>query len=214
MGQKVNPIGFRLGIIFGWKSRWFAPKGEYVTYMLEDKKIREFLEKQLESAGLVDVEIERSVKSIKVRLHVARPGVVIGRGGSNLELLKKQLSHLLHINPNDPKGQKIVLDDIVEVKDADTSAKLIVKRIIEQLNKRFPHRKAINQAMERAMGSGAKGVKIVLSGRIGGAEIGRREKYSQGTVPTQTLRSNIDYYEEPAKTKSGYVGIKVWVCKK
>ncbi|HAU99042.1 MAG: 30S ribosomal protein S3 [Microgenomates group bacterium GW2011_GWF2_45_18] len=211
MGQKVNPISFRMGNLFSWGSRWFADKETYGKYVREDKKIRDFLEDRVKSAGVVRVEIERSVNAIKVRLHVARPGVVIGRGGSHLEELKLDLAKLLHINMNDRKGQKIVIDDIVEVKNPEIQAKLIVERIAEQLIKRFPHRRAVQQAMEKAMNAGAKGIKIVLAGRIAGAEIGRREKYAQGTVPTQTLRAHIDYFEMPAKTKSGYVGIKVWV---
>jgi len=213
MGQKVNPLSFRLGNLFTWSSRWFADKNTYYKYVHEDKKIRDFIQERLKMAGVVKIEIERSVNALKVRLYVSRPGVVIGRGGANLEQLKLDLAKLLKINPEDRKGQKIVIDDIVEIQNPDTYAKLIVERIIDQLLKRFPHRRAVMQAMDRAMTSGAKGIKIVLSGRIAGAEIGRREKYSKGKVPTQTLRANIDYFEQPAKTKSGYVGIKVWVFK-
>jgi small subunit ribosomal protein S3 len=211
VGQKVNPTSFRMGNLFTWGSRWFADKTTYSKYLLEDKKIRDFLDPKLRSAGLVKVEIERSLNATKVRLFVSRPGVVIGRGGANLDQLKQDLAKMLKINLSDPKGQKLVIDDIVEVKSPDLSARLIVERISDQLAKRFPHRNAVNQAIDRAMDAGAKGAKIVLSGRIGGAEISRREKYSKGKVPTQTLRSNIDYFEAPAYTKSGYVGIKVWV---
>ncbi len=211
MGQKVNPISFRLGNLFTWNSTWFADEKSYSKQLLEDKKIRNFLEPRLKTAGLVKVEIERSINATKIRLYVARPGVVIGKGGSHLEELKEALAKELKVNLRDPKGQKLVIDDIVEVKNPDLSAKLIVERVIEQLIKRMPHRRVVSQTLERAMESGAKGIKIVLTGRVGGAEIGRREKYSRGTVPTQTLRANIDYFEAPAATKSGYVGIKVWV---
>jgi len=211
VGQKVNPISFRLGNLFTWNSTWFADEKSYSKQLLEDKKIRNFLEPRLKTAGLVKVEIERSINATKIRLYVARPGVVIGKGGSHLEELKEALAKELKVNLRDPKGQKLVIDDIVEVKNPDLSAKLIVERVIEQLIKRMPHRRVVSQTLERAMESGAKGIKIVLTGRVGGAEIGRREKYSRGTVPTQTLRANIDYFEAPAATKSGYVGIKVWV---
>jgi len=213
MGQKINPTGFRIGNTFGWKSTWFAEPRQYSVRVLEDKKIRNFFEKNLSNAGLDRIEIERSINAIKIRLHVSRPGVVIGRGGANLELLKNQLARLLKINPNDPKGMKVAIDEIVEVKQPDLSAKFVTERIIDQLNKRFPHRRAVSQALERVMNAGAKGVKIQLSGRIGGAEIARREKYALGSVPTQTLRAVIDYYEHPAHTKSGTVGIKVWIYK-
>ncbi len=213
MGQKVNPTSFRLGNLFTWGSRWFADKQTYGKYLLEDKDIRDFLEPKLKSAGLVKVEIERSLNAVKIKLFVSRPGVVIGRGGANLEELKKDLAKALKVNLNDPKGNKLVIDDIVEVKNPDTSAKLVAERISDQLIKRFPGRTAAMQAIGRSMDAGAKGIKIMLSGRIGGAEIARHEKYSRGTVPTQTLRANIDYFEMPARTKSGYVGIKVWIYK-
>lgn len=211
MGQKVNPISFRLGNLFTWNARWYADKKSYGKQLLEDKKIRDFLEPRLKSAGLVKIEIERSINATKVRLYVARPGVVIGKGGSHLDELKQALAKELKVNLRDPKGQKLVIDDIVEVKSPDLSAKLIAERISEQLIKRMPHRRVISQTIERAMDSGAKGIKIQVSGRVGGAEIGRREKYSRGSVPTQTLRGHIDYFEMPSATKSGYVGIKVWV---
>ncbi len=213
MGQKVHPTGFRIGNTFTWKSTWFAGPADYAKRVLEDKKIRVFFESKLASAGLDRIEIERSINVIKIKLHVSRPGVVIGRGGSNLELLKTELARLLKINPRDPKGMKVSIDEIIEVKQPDLSAKFVVERITDQMIKRYPHRRAVSQALERVMAAGAKGVKIQLSGRVGGAEIGRREKYFLGTVPTQTLRSNIDYYEAPAHTKSGTVGIKVWINK-
>lgn len=211
MGQKTHPTGFRIGNTFTWKSTWFANSTQYAARVLEDKKIRDFFQQRLGNAGIDRIDIERSINAIKIRLHVSRPGVVIGRGGSNLELLKIDLARMLKINPKDPKGMKVSIDEIVEVKNPDLSAKFVVERIADQLVKRYPHRRAVSQALERVMNAGAKGVKIQLSGRIGGAEIGRNEKYFQGSVPTQTLRAVIDYYESPAHTKSGCVGIKVWI---
>lgn len=213
MGQKVNPTGFRIGNLFTWSSRWYADPKNYKTAMLEDIKLREFLMAKLKPAGITLVEIERSAKKIKVKIHVSRPGVVIGRGGANLEQLKKDAIKLLDLNPKDPNSPNLEIDDIMEVKKPDTSAQLILDRLQDQLSKRYPHRRAVSMALDRAMNAGAKGIKIVLSGRISGAEIGRTEKYVKGTVPTQTLRANIDYAQAPSLTKSGYVGIKVWVHK-
>lgn len=212
MGQKVNPTGFRLGSTFTWKSRWFAGKDDYSDRVVEDHKLRKFLNNKLESAGLVQVDIERSLTAIKVILYVSRPGVVIGKGGSNLELVKKEIERILNVSKN--KKDKVKIDlRVEEVKKPDLSAKLVAERISNQLQKRYPHRRAVNQALEKVMQAGAKGVKIALSGRIGGAEIGRTEKYFEGSVPTQTIRANIDYYQAPASTRSGYVGIKVWINK-
>lgn len=212
MGQKVNPTGFRLGKIFTWKSRWFASKDHYADQVLEDHKVRELLNSKLANAGLVSVDIERSLTRIKIILSVARPGVVIGKGGKNLEEIKKAVEKVINLS-RDKKQQKRVELKVEEVKEPDLSAKLVAQKIVTQLVGRYPHRRAISQALERVMSAGAKGVKIQLSGRINGAEIGRSEKYFKGSVPTQTLRANIDYYETPAKTRSGYVGIKVWIYK-
>lgn len=213
MGQKVHPHSFRLGYLYDWNSRWYADSDNYKANMLEDMKVREYLFNKLKSAGITKVDIARSVKKISIKIYVSRPGVVIGRGGSNLEQLKNDLTTLLKINPKDPKAQKLELDDIVEVKQPDASAQLIVERIKDQLSKRYPHRRAVSMALDKAIQSGAQGIKIVLSGRIAGAEIGRTEKYTKGSVPTQTLRADIDYAQSPALTKSGYVGVKVWVYK-
>jgi len=212
MGQKVNPINFRTGGIFNWKSLWFASKADYADKVLEDYRLREYLEASLANAGLVDVEIKRSINKLLVILYVARPGVVIGKGGTNLEKVKKGVERLINVSKEKRDKARIEIK-VEEVKKPDLSAKLVVERIISQLLARYPHRRAVSQAMEKVMAAGAKGVKIQLSGRIAGAEIGRSEKYFQGSVPTQTLRANIDYYETPAKTRSGYVGIKVWIYK-
>jgi small subunit ribosomal protein S3 len=209
MGQKVHPFGFRLGFLYRWKSLWYSSPKTYQQQVLEDYRLRQLLETKLLSAGITQVEIERSINTIKITLLVSRPGVVIGRGGSNLEQLKKEITKFLG-KADDGKAKKIEIE-VKEVKDPDLSAKLVLDRIIDQLEKRYPHRRAVSQAMSRVMGSGAKGIKVIFSGRIGGAEIGRTEKYEEGTVPTQTLRADIDYAERPALTKSGYVGIKVYI---
>ncbi len=211
MGQKVNPIGFRLGNYVNWKSLWYAEDSKYSQNVLSDFKLRKYLNDKLKNAGVVEVSIERSITALKITLHVSRPGVVIGRGGANLEEVKKAVEKLLKQMKADPKI-KVELR-VEEIKEPNLSAKLVLERIAEQLAKRYPHRRAVQQALEKVMGSGAKGVKIVLAGRIEGAEISRTEQYAQGSVPTQTLRANIDYAEAPSYTKSGYVGIKVWIYK-
>lgn len=211
MGQKVNPTGFRIGVIYPWVSRWHAStKKEYSDQVLEDFTIRQYVQKKLGNAGVVRTEIERSLTMIKLIITVSRPGVVIGKGGTNLESVKKELEQV--VNTGKPRNQKQKIDlRIEEATHPDLSAKLVAERISQQLGKRFPHRRAVSQALEKVMQAGAKGIKISLAGRIGGAEISRTEKYAQGSVPTQTLRADIDYFHEPALTRSGYVGIKVWI---
>jgi len=211
MGQKVNPIGFRLEAVKNspeWQSSWFANARRYPIFLLEDKKIRDFLQKRIYSAGIVSTKIERSVKKIKITLIVSRPGLVIGRGGKELESLKKDIQKLL----NKTNGKQSVEIQVEEFKHADLSAKLVAEKIAYQLSKRMPYRRVVLSAMEKSMSSGAKGIKIVLSGRINGAEIGRREKFSQGKVPLSTIRSKIDYHECPSLTRSGYIGVKVYLC--
>lgn len=210
MGQKVNPIGYRVGVTLPASSTWYADKTQYSQLLLQDKKLRALLNKELENAGLVKTNIERSVNVLKIIIHVSRPGVVIGKGGTSLDALKKKIEAIIE----NKKGEKTKIDlKVEEVKKPDASSKLVAERIASQLIKRFPHRRAISQALEKAMTAGALGIKIQLSGRIGGAEISRSEKYFQGSIPTQTLKANIDYYEMPIHTKSGYVGIKVWINK-
>ena len=203
MGQKVNPKSFRLGSLYSWSSNWYAKKGDYAKFLVEDTKLRGWLFERLKLAGITEVKIDRSINTVKVTLSVARPGVVIGRGGSGLEELKKAIVTRL-------KSPKLELQ-VVEVKNPDLSARLIGLRLADQLLRRYPHRRAIAQILEKTMASGAKGVKIMLAGRINGAEISRKEKYFKGSMPLSTLRSDIDYFEQPAFTKAGYVGIKVWV---
>lgn len=212
MGQKVHPTGFRLGSTFTWKSRWFADQDKYADKVLEDFKLRQYFKQKLATAGLVSVDIERSLTALKVFIHVAKPGVVIGKGGTNLEEVKKEVNQLVNVGKEKKNHVKIDLR-VEEVLKPDLSAKLVAERIAGQLEKRYPHRRAVAQALEKVTQAGAKGVKIVLSGRIGGADIGRTEKYFEGSVPTQKLRANIDYHQVPAHTRSGYVGIKVWVYK-
>ncbi len=212
MGQKVHPFGFRLGPLYTWKSRWFASSpAQYKKQTLEDHSLRQYLHDRLKQAGLTEVVIERSINTLTIVLHVSRPGVVIGRGGANLEQLKKDV--MTHLNlKEDAKTTKVEIK-VEEEKNPDIQAQLIINRLIDQLEHRYPHRRAVSQALEKAIAAGAKGIKIILSGRINGAEIGRTEKFTQGTVPTQTLRADIDYAEKPALTKSGFVGIKVYVYK-
>ncbi len=212
MGQKVNPTLMRIGGIFNWKSLWFAEKDHYSDNVLEDYRLRQYLEEKLSNAGVVDISIKRSISKLTLIIEVARPGVVIGKAGQNLEKIKADVDRIVNASKIKKEKSRIELK-IEEVKKPDLSAKLVAERIIGQLIARYPHRRAVKQAMERVMGAGAKGVKIQLSGRIDGAEISRSEKYFEGSVPTQTLRANIDYYEQPAKTRSGYVGIKVWIYK-
>lgn len=208
MGQKIHPVGFRMGIGALWQSRWFAHGSKYQQYVSEDLKIRELLLKKLRPAGVASVEIERAVNKLKVIIQVSRPGVLIGRGGAGLTDLKKFLMKELKIK-NDNSLEIVPM----ELKAADLSAYLVAQSVAEQLTRRLPAQRVMNQAIERAIRSGAKGVRVVLSGRIGGAEIARREWKSQGTMPLHTLRANIDFAAYPAMTKSGYVGVKVWINK-
>lgn len=208
MGQKIHPIGFRLGFTATWQSRWFADAKKYQQFLAEDIKIRKLLMKKLRPAGITKVEIERAANKIKVIIFVSRPGILIGRGGSGLTELKKFL--LRELNIKDENSLEIVPMDI---KSPDLSAYLVAQNIAEQLIKRLSAARVMNQAMDRVMRAGAKGVKVVLSGRIGGAEIARRESKFRGSIPLHTLRSDIDFSIYPALTKSGYVGVKVWINK-
>lgn len=208
MGQKIHPVGFRMGIGATWKSRWFASGTKYQQYIAEDLKIRELLMKKLRPAGVAAVEIERAVNKLKIIIYVSRPGVLIGRGGSGLNDLKKFLMAELKIKSDN--SLEVVP---MELKSADLSAYLVAQSVAEQLARRLPAQRIMNQAIDRAMRAGAKGVRIVLSGRIGGAEIARREWKAAGTMPLHTLRADIDFVVYPALTKSGYVGVKVWINK-
>jgi len=211
MGQKVNPKSFRIGTVFTWDSRWFADDKRYKHLLYEDILLRRELKKRLTNSGLARIEIERSINRLDITIHVTRPGVVIGRGGTGLEELKKFINQLLNSRH---RGQTLKVDLKVEpVKEPNLNATVIANNIADQLVKRLHHKRVVNQAVERVMSSGAKGVRIVLSGRIAGAEISRREKYQKGSVPLSTIREEIDYAEVPSLTKSGYIGVKVWIAK-
>ena len=209
MGQKVNPKVFRLGTIYNWDSRWFDDK-RYSQILLEDYKLRKAIMERLKGAGVSQVEIERSINSIKLTAYVSRPGMVIGRGGAGLEELKKFLEGILF--KNKAVKNKTQLDIKIEpIKEPNLDAYLVAKNVSDQLARRLPHKRVMGQAVERAMLSGAKGIRIIIAGRIGGAEIGRREKLQQGTVPLSTIRENISFASVPSLTKKGYVGVKVWI---
>jgi len=213
MGQKVHPKGFRLGIIFNWSSRWFfSSKKNYRETLLSDIRIREGLMKKLAYAAVTQIDIERAIKKITVIIFSVKPGVIIGRGGKGLEEVKNFILQFLTTSKKSKKEIKVEIK-IEPVKRPYLNAYYVAQSIAEKLVKNFPHRMVVHQAMDRVMEAGAKGVKIQLGGRIGGAEISRREKYFQGTVPTSTIREEIDYAAYPALTRSGYVGVKVWIAK-
>ncbi len=213
MGQKVNPVSYRLPVYptLLWKSRWFVtnPK-KYQEYLITDRKLRSALMKKLATASVSRIEIERSLKSIRLIIYVTRPGVVIGRGGSGLEDVKKFIYSTLGFTQQDKQVPKIDLQ-IEEIKEPDLNAYLVAVKIADQLIKRLPARRVVKKAMERTIQSRALGIKVLLAGRVGGAEIARKELYQTGSVPLQTLRADIDYAQVPALTRSGYVGIKVWI---
>ena len=210
MGQKVNPKAFRLGNLYTWESRWFANGKNYQRILIGDLTLRKELMKKLKPSGLARVEIERSINAINLTLFVARPGMVIGRGGTGLEELKKFISKLLGVSENDKQAPKVALT-IEPVKEPNLDAYLVAINISDQLIKRLPYKRVLRGMADRIMASGAKGVKILLSGRIAGAEISRREKIQKGTLPLSTIREKIDFASVPALTKSGYVGVKVWI---
>ncbi len=204
MGQKVHPKAFRLGVNIGWKSKWFAKK-DYTKFLEQDIKIRKFLYRKLREAGLANVEVERSGAELVVNIFTAKPGVVIGRGGQGAEDLKKEIKKKFM-----EKKKNLTLN-IHEVDKIYLSAQLVCQGIIEQLEKRIPFRRAAKRAIEQVMQAGAKGVKIIIAGRLNGAEIARTEKFGQGSVPLHTLRADIDYARGAAFTTYGAVGVKVWI---
>ncbi|MCD7948462.1 MAG: 30S ribosomal protein S3 [Oscillospiraceae bacterium] len=204
MGQKVNPHGLRVGVIKDWDSRWYARKEKVGDLLVEDKQIRDYLKKTLYSAGIPKIEIERDSAKVRIYLHCARPGVVIGRGGADVERLRLTLEKMI--------GKSVALN-IVEVRSVDMNAQLVAENIAQQLEKRIGFRRAMKNAMGRAMRAGARGIKCSCSGRLGGAEIARVEHYHDGTIPLQTLRADIDYGFAEAATTYGRIGVKVWVYK-
>lgn len=201
MGQKVHPVGLRIGIIRDWESKWYAGK-DYAEFLHEDLKIRDFVMNRLKDASVPKVEIERAANRVTVTVHTAKPGIVIGKGGQEVEVLRNELSKMT--------GKKVHIN-IMEIKRADLDAKLIAENVARQLENRVSFRRAQKQVIQRAMRAGAKGIKTMVSGRLGGADIARSEHYSEGTVPLHTLRADIDYATAEADTTFGKLGVKIWV---
>lgn len=204
MGQKVNPNGFRVGVIRDWNTRWYASKKDFADYLLEDKAIRDFLKKAYFEAGISKISIERAANKVNVSIHTARPSMLIGKGGAGIENIKAQVTKIA----NRPVGV-----NIMEVRNPDASAQLVAENVAAQLEKRISYRRAMKQSMARAMKAGAKGIKIKCSGRLGGAEIARDDKYRDGSIPLQTMRADIEYGFAEAATTYGRIGVKVWIYK-
>lgn len=204
MGQKVNPYGFRTGYIYDWKSRWFSKRQDFPKLLLEDVKIRKFIKKALSTAAVSKIEIERASDKIRVLIYTARPGIIIGRRGAEIEKLKEELRSIT---------AKEVLIDIKDIKNPNIDAQLVSENIAFQIEKRIPHKRAMKKSVQAALDSGAQGVKIICSGRLGGAEIARRESYRIGSIPAQTLRADVDYGFSEAFTTYGLIGVKVWIYK-
>jgi len=205
MGQKVHPHGFRVGVIKDWDAKWYADKKNFSDNLIEDNKVRKFVKEKTAAAGVSRIQIERAAKRIKLNIHTAKPGMIIGRGGQGIDALKAQIQKMV--------GDKNVLINIVEVKAAEAEAQLMAENIAQQLEKRISFRRAMKQTIQRAMKTGVKGVKTTSSGRLGGAEIARSESYHEGTIPLQTLRADINYGFAEADTTYGKIGVKVWVYK-
>ena len=203
MGQKVNPHGLRVGVIKNWDSRWFVKDNEFGDTLVSDYTLRKFLKKKLYEAGIARIEIERDSNRVRINIHCAKPGLVIGKGGSEIDKLKATCQQML--------GGKETLLNIVEIKNPDVNAQLVAENIAQQLEKRISFRRAMKQAIGRAMRLGANGIKTKCSGRLGGAEIARVEQYHEGTIPLQTLRADIDYGFAEANTTYGKIGVKVWI---
>ena len=203
MGQKVNPHGLRVGVIKDWDSRWYA-EADFADYLVEDYNIRTFLKKKLYSAGVSKIEIERASDRVKIIIYTAKPGIVVGRGGQGIEELKAEVSKYL--------GKPVIIN-VVEVARIDVDALLVAESVAQQLEKRIAFRRAMKQAMQRTMRAGAQGIKIMVSGRLGGAEIARSEWAKEGRIPLQTLRADVDYGFTEADTIMGKIGVKVWIFK-
>lgn len=201
MGQKVSPVGLRIGVIRDWESRWYADK-EFGTLLMEDVKIREYLKSKLKDSAVSHIDIERAANRVNVTIHTAKPGMVIGKGGSEVEVIRNHIAKL--------SGKKVHIN-IAEIKNPELDAILVAESIAQQLERRIGFRRAMKQAIQRTMRAGAKGIKTVVSGRLGGAEIARSEGYSEGTVPLHTLRADIDYGTAEAHTTYGRIGVKVWI---
>lgn len=201
MGQKVSPVGLRIGIIRDWESKWFAEK-DFGTLLIEDVKIREYLKTKLKDSAVSRIEIERAANRVNITIHTAKPGMVIGKGGSEVEVIRSHLASMT--------GKKVHIN-IAEVKNPDLDATLVAESIAQQLERRIAFRRAMKQAIQRTLRAGAKGIKTLVAGRLGGAEIARSEGYSEGTVPLHTLRADIDYGTAEAHTTYGRIGVKVWI---
>ena len=204
MGQKVNPHGARVGVIFDWSTRWYAGKKDFANNLVEDHKLREMLKEKYYATGISHIDIERTAQTITVNIFTAKPGMIIGRGGAGIEALKKDITDFLgrpaHIN-------------VMEIKQPDADAQLVAENIAQQLEKRISFRRAMKQAMQRAMKANAKGIKLLCAGRLGGAEIARSEGYHDGSIPLQTMRADIEYGFAEAHTTYGRIGVKVWIYK-
>ena len=205
MGQKCNPTGLRIGVIKDWDSRWYAKKGEFGDILVEDYNLRKYLLKSLYSAGVPKVEIERDTKRVRINIHCAKPGMVIGKQGAEIEKLKATCAKKLGKDPSE------VFINIIEIKQPDLNATLVAQSISQQLERRVAFRRAVKGAIRNTMRLGARGIKVMVSGRIGGAEIARSETYKEGTIPLQTIRADIDYGTAEAATTYGRLGVKVWI---
>lgn len=206
MGQKVNPRGLRVGVIKDWNARWYAKDKDFADLLVEDQQIRKYIKKSQYDAGISQIEIERAANRIKIHIHTAKPGMVIGKGGSGIEIMRKNLEKITDKNKN-------ILINIIEVKNTDIDAQLVAESIASQLERRISFRRAMKQAIQRAMKNGALGIKTSVSGRLNGAEMARTERYQEGNVPLQTLRADIDYGFAEANTTYGKIGVKVWINK-
>ena len=204
MGQKVHPTGARLGIIKDWSSKWYADDKNFADYLVEDQKIRKFLKKKEYEAGIANIEIERTAKSVKVNVYTAKPGILIGKGGAGAESLRADIKKLI--------GKDVNLN-VVEVKNTSLDATLVAEDIASQLERRISFRRAMKQCMQKTMRAGAAGIKTAVSGRLGGADMARTEFYKEGNIPLQTLRADIDYGFAEANTTYGKIGVKVWIYK-
>lgn len=204
MGQKVNPHGLRVGVIKDWDSKWYADKKNFNELLIEDHEIRKYIKKKLYIAGISKIEVERAANRIKLSVYTAKPGMVIGKGGSGVEMLRKEIEKLT--------GKNVIIN-VEEVKVLELDAQLVAENIASQLERRVSFRRAMKQAIQRTMRSGAKGIKTSISGRLGGADMARTEGYSEGTIPLQTLRADIDYGFTEADTTYGKLGVKVWIYK-
>lgn len=204
MGQKVNPHGARVGVIFDWSTRWFASKKDFANHLIEDQKIRKVLKEKYYATGISRIDIERSASKMTINLFTAKPGMIIGRGGKGIEELKAHVEKTL--------GHPVIIN-VMEIKNPDTDAQLVAENIAQQLEKRISFRRAMKQSIQRAMKGGAKGIKASVAGRLGGADIARSEHYHEGSIPLQTLRANIDYGFAEAHTTYGRLGVKVWIYK-